>query len=108
MIFVSSECLGAALASKDAQLKAFGCKMFFWYVQSFLRATGLAMIALEENLPVLLLSVVPVPPVHEQSLTGSHASNVLSKAANQRVAAMENTPQRRLGRDWMATRKRDA
>lgn len=58
------EGLRAALASKDAQLKMFGCKMFFWYMASFLRATGLAMTALKEKLPILLLSVMPVPPVH--------------------------------------------
>lgn len=67
----------------------------------------LAMIALKENLLVLLMSVVPMPPAHEQSLTGSDASNVLSKAPSQRVAAMENTFQRRPGMDWMAAKKRD-
>lgn len=58
-------------------------------------ATVLAMIALKENLAVLLLSVVPVAPVHEQSLAASHAPNVLSRAPNQSVTAMEREDQ-----DW--------
>lgn len=71
-------------------------------------ATVLAMIALKENFVVLLLAVVPVAPVHEQSLAASHAPNVLSKAPNQSVTAMENTSQRRPGLDCMAMKRRDA
>lgn len=70
-------------------------------------ATVLAMIALKENFVVLLLSVVPVA-VHEQSLAASHAPNVLSKAPNQSVTAMENTSQRRPGLDCLAMKMRDA
>lgn len=44
--------------------------------------TVLAMIALKENLTVLLMSVMPVAPVHKQSLAASHASNVLRKFLN--------------------------
>lgn len=58
-------------------------------------ATVLAMIALKENFVVLLLSVVPVAAVHEQSLAASHAPNVLSRAPNQSVTAMEREDQ-----DW--------
>lgn len=97
--FVTFECLRAALTSKEAQLKVLGCKVFFWYVWSFPQAT----IVLQENIPVLLLSIVPVPLTHKQSLSGSHASNVLSKTPHQRVAAVENTL--RPGMDWMAKRK---
>lgn len=69
-------------------------------------ATVLAVIALKENFTVLLLSAVA--PVHEQSLTASHASNVLSKAPKQSVTAVENTSQRRPGLDWMAMKTRDS
>lgn len=79
MVFMTFECLRIALASKTAQLKVFGCKMFFWYVRLFLQATDLATNVLIKDLSVLLLSVMPVPPVPEQCLAGSHASNVLSK-----------------------------
>lgn len=69
--------------------------------------TVLAMIALKENLTVLLLSVVPMAPMHEQFFPTSHASNILSKVPNWSMTAMENSSQRRPGLDWMAVKKRD-
>lgn len=58
--FVTFQCLRADLASKDAQLKVCAVKSCYgmW-------TTVLAMIALKENLAVLLLSVMSVVPVHE-------------------------------------------
>lgn len=65
------------------------------------------MIALKENLTVLLLSVVPMAPMHKQFFPASHASNILSKVPNWSMTAMENSSQRRPGLDWMAVKKRD-
>lgn len=64
--------------------------------------TVLAIIALKENLTVLLLSVMPVASVPKQSLAASHSLNVLSKPPSQSMTAMENSSQRRPGLDWMA------